>query len=419
MGTPQGSVISPLICNILLHELDIFIEGYCSIFSNFDYSSKKLSDEYNASRRYKNTPWESVWKRIRSLTHKDVSGTKIRAALKTVRKLDIAARGIRQRQDDPNMKKIQYIRYADDFILGTISSKEFAYKTLSCISLISDSLGMMLNINKTHVKHHEKGTLFLGYHIYGNYGFNVKWTKDKSRRVGGAVLRFAIPLERLFQRFADRGFFQLVKNRKSFKYVGRRVDKWLFLNNEYEIILRFNSVIRGIHYYYSGSTYRSVLDRFWHTMKRSAALTLAHKFKKRSAKWAFSKFGSELVVVNPKNGKEIKLLMPTVGEHKFKDGQLNYMLVTPKGVPLPITLNAVCSAEELDCAIPNCMQKAKEWHHVKHRKRLKGNSLQRAIHAYTAKQIPLCLNHHNLVHSGKYDGPSLRKLPGYTPSDFD
>ena len=45
--------------------------------------------------------------------------------------------------------------------------------------------------------------------------------------------------------------------------------------------------------------------------------------------------------------------------------------------------------------------------------------MQRKISAYTAKQIPLCLFHHNQVHSGKYDGPSLRKLKGYVPADFE
>jgi len=47
---------------------------------------------------------------------------------------------------------------------------------------------------------------------------------------------------------------------------------------------RYNKVIRGIANYYTGSSQKSVLDRFWHTMKRSAALTLAHRKKKRSAK---------------------------------------------------------------------------------------------------------------------------------------
>jgi len=95
------------------------------------------------------------------------------------------------------------------------------------------------------------------------------------------------------------------------------------------------------------------------------------------------------------------------------------MLINPKGVPLPITLSAIISASELNCAIPNCTLKATEWHHVKHRKRIKGDHRQRTIYAYTAKQIPLCNNHHSLVHNGKYDGPSIRKLPGYTSSDFD
>lgn len=178
-------------------------------------------------------------------------------------------------------------------------------------------------------------------------------------------------------------------------------------------------MIRGIEYYYSGSTFKSVLVRFWHTMKRSAALTLAHKLKKKSASWAFSKFGKELTVINPKNGKIIKLLIPVSSKSEFKVGDLNYMLVTPLGPPVPITLNAVCSAEELNCAIPNCTLKANAWHHIRHRKRVKGLERKRSISSYFAKQIPLCKSHHNLVHAGKYDGPSLRKLPGYTPSSFD
>ena len=423
VGTPQGSIISPLICNILLHKLDCFMNEYINKYSNFDSKNRKISEEYYKSRKYMNTEWETVWKNVRELTHKSVSGDKIRAALRTVRKLDAAAKGVKYYQEDPNMRKIQYIRYADDFLIGLISDKKFARETLNIVSLFSDSLGIRLNIEKSGVKHHEKGTLFLGFKIYGDYGFNVKWRKNKdghSQRMGDAVLKFGIPLERLFKRYADRGFFQRVKKKKSEKFVGRRQDKWLFLDHEYDIIQRYNSVVRGIKYYYSCSTYRSTLDRFWHNLKRSAALTLAHKNKKRSAKWAFEKFGNNLTVTNRKGDKTVSFEIPSAGGNiKFANGNLDYMLVVPKGVPLPITLTAVCSASELDCAVPNCTLKASEWHHVKHRKRIKGNQKQRAIYADTPKQIPLCKNHHNLVHAGKYDGLSLRKLPGYIPSDFD
>jgi hypothetical protein len=379
IGTPQGSIISALVCNILLHELDCFIEKYINKYSNY--------------------------------------------ALRNIQKLDAAAKRVKYYKEDKNERKIQYIRYADNFVLSLISDKKFANETLCAISNFSGVLGMTLNRDKSGVKHHEKGTLFLGFKIYGNYGLNVKQRTNKdsfTQSVGDFVLRFGVPLERLFERFVDRGFFAKIKNKKSEKFVGKRVDKWLFLNSEYDIIQRFNSVVRGIQFYYSCSTYKSVLNRFWHNLKRSAALTVAHKNKKRSARWAFNKFGKDLTVTNNKNGKKVSFLIPSSGgKIKFADGNVDYMLVVPKGAPLPITLTAVCSASELDCAIPNCTLKASGWHHIKHRKRIKGNQRQKSLYAYTAKQIPLCKNHHLLVHSGKYDGPSLRKLPGYTPSDFE
>lgn len=174
LGAFQGSVVSPLLCNILLHELDVYLKSYCSKFSNLNSSFRRIPEKYNENRRSQNSGWISVWGRIRTTAHKNISGAKIRAALRTIIKLDAAARRVRYYQEDLSTRKIQYIRYAGAFILGLISTKEFAYKTLSCISLISDSLGMVLNVNKTQVRHHEKGTLFLGYQIYGDYKFNVK-----------------------------------------------------------------------------------------------------------------------------------------------------------------------------------------------------------------------------------------------------
>ena len=52
------------------------------------------------------------------------------------------------------------------------------------------------------------------------------------------------------------------------------------------------------------------------------------------------------------------------------------MLVPPEGVSLPVTLSAVCVASELSCAIPSYTLKAAHWHHVKHRNRVKGSSIQ-------------------------------------------
>jgi len=145
--------------------------------------------------------------------------------LSNLRKNVTAKLGIRYYKEDPEQMKIQYIRYADDFICGMISNKKTAYEALSYIALCAANVGMSLNEEKTNVKHHEKGVHFLGYHIYGDYGHKIKWKPDKSQRIGDVILKFAIPLNKLFVKFCERGFFMKVKNRKSSKMVGRRVDK--------------------------------------------------------------------------------------------------------------------------------------------------------------------------------------------------
>lgn len=70
--TPQGSIISPPICNILFHDLDSFVEGYINKYSNYADRSENVSAEYIAMRRYKGTFFESVRQELRLLVHKNV-----------------------------------------------------------------------------------------------------------------------------------------------------------------------------------------------------------------------------------------------------------------------------------------------------------------------------------------------------------
>lgn len=421
IGTPQGSILSPIICNIMLNQFDNYMEKLMQ--KTFVKRSKAVSEEYNETRRTGGTPWESIFNDIKAVTEKRVAAIKIRGALRGIRKLDAAMKGVKYYSLDLLWRKLLYVRYADDFIAGFIGPKSEAYKILCYMAtLVSCLFQMELNTEKSGVRHINKGVIFLGYHIWWKQGLNTKWYGKQ--RLGRTYLFFSIPLQKLFQRFTDRGFFQLVSTSrgKGTKYVGKRQDKWLFLKTDAEIIQRFNSVINGVANYYSGSTQKSVLDRFWTALKRSAALTLAHKHQKRSAKWAFKEYGSELSVIVNKKGKNertISIFIPKSSPVKWGKQNLNTMLVKPAGIPIPVTLTAVCSAKELKCCIPNCTLQADQWHHVKHRSKIKGNAKLRKITAYVSKQIPLCNNHHKAVHNGSYGGPSLRKLPGYTPGDFD
>jgi len=354
----------------------------------------------------------------------------ISKALSQIRSQDRALKGIRSQKIDDNWRKLKYVRYADDILLGFIGPRSEAINILIYISnFVGINCRMDLNSEKTKVIHHEKGVEFLGYKIWKKYGLKQKLLTDKKgfkKRQESNRLNFGVPLSKLFSRFAERGFLKKSSLGRSDRWVGRRQDKWLFLKSDHEIVHRFNSVISGIMNYYSGSTQKHVLSRLYFVLKKSCALTIAHRNNKRSAWWTFNNYTKDIVVkYMNKAGKNIKieLLMPKSSPAKWfpqkKSMNLSALFPIIQGNPIPKTLSLICSAKDLLCAIPNCPNKAGEWHHVKHQKKIKGTERKKFITAYSAKQIPICKAHHNLIHNGKYDGPSLKKLNGYIPSDFN
>ena len=128
-----------------------------------------------------------------------------------------------------NWRRLTYVRYADDFLLGFIGPKKEAVEILIYISGFVDVyLGMKLNTDRTNVRHHEKGVYFLGYKIWKRYGLNIKWETDslgRKQRNESARLNFSVPLEKLFLRYSERGFLQKASKKSADKFVGRRQDK--------------------------------------------------------------------------------------------------------------------------------------------------------------------------------------------------
>jgi group II intron reverse transcriptase/maturase len=424
VGTPQGSILSPLFCNILLHEFDVEVRNIINSINNT--RNKKVSAAYKeATSQYVGSEWEHAIDSVFKLTP-SVDKREVRKHFRKIRVLNARTDSITYLDEDPNYRKLQYVRYADDFLLSFIGPKSEAAHILKVlVQYLWYICKLEVNTDKVAITHHKKWLLFLGYKIKGHYDLNVKWDKDRGQRIGGTTLKLGVPLERLFNRFAERGFFQKARKGKATKLVARRQDKWLFMS-DVDIVKRYNAVVRGISNYYSLSTRQSVLYELFYSLRRSCALTLAHKHKKKYAKWAFDKYGKDLRIEVDCSKEPTGFYLPSISKDvygpkskkKSKEVSMSDLTMKIQGTTIPSTLHAVCHASELDCCIPGCTNKASDWHHIKHRKKYKGSDSARKLLSYTAKQIPICKAHHVSIHSGKYDGPSLRKLEGFIPEDF-
>ena len=109
IGTPQGSVASPILANIYLHELDLFVEGLQQKYEKG--SKRKDSPEYHRVN----------YRRQRALKRSGgIMTPEIRALTKQMRSLPSMD------TFDPGFVRVKYIRYADDWIVGVTGPRSLA-----------------------------------------------------------------------------------------------------------------------------------------------------------------------------------------------------------------------------------------------------------------------------------------------------
>ena len=418
VGTPQGSIISPILCNIFLDKLDKFVLKELKPRYERTAGSRKISEEYlDATSRWKDNLWSDVKDTARELAPKVPYRILVRS-LEKVRVENAKA------EDVPYYEKsdvrLTYARYADDLLVGLRGDKDTAKRIVQEIVGFceGDSLRMQINAEKSGVRHVHQGVLFLGYKIFNRPGFRS--TGLGKQRAKHTRMMFGVPIERLVKRYAEKGFLQKAKKGNQDKYVARYQTKFVFLQ-PYYLISRYNAVVRGLVNYYSGSERRSALGELIHTLRRSAALTLAHQQKKQSARYAFQRWGKDLTASTTTRSdsseeRSISFKTPSLANTgtRWSAGDINE--VTRKriiGFAYPKTMVLVSRAQDLLCAIPDCDSQAEQWHHIKHRRKVKGEGWGHARVVATARQIPVCKHHHRQIHAGKYDGISLKNLKAY------
>lgn len=303
-GIPPGSILSPLFCNIYFHELDIYLE--------------KIKQEYNyATKRSTNKESEILANRVSYMRNKGLDTSNRYEYLYMMRKM---LNTPSKKQDDSYIR-IHYVRYADDFVIGVEGSYDIAKTILKkVITFMSSSLSLNLNNTKTGItKYSEKRVKFLGYnisapHFKGNNKSLETISPENSDKIiskrNKIRIRIDMDTEKVLKRLETNRFIRKRNAVSDGQYLEYRATfKSNLINLDHAYILKYyNSVIREIYNYYSFVNNTQDLAHVICRLTESCALTLARKFKMRTMRLAYRKFGEHLGCdIKLKDGEEKRI----------------------------------------------------------------------------------------------------------------
>lgn len=393
VGTLQGGILSPLLSNIYFDKFDKFIEDLKLKLdkgqrraSNLLYT--KLVRKYGAVKLF---PKE----------YKNISSVN---------------------PFDKKFKRVHYVRYVDEFLIGVIGSKDEANIIRNEINLyFLENLGLELNMEKTLITHRSSLKKFLGY-IIGSKEVMYKISINNRIRNGRRqILTLFIDKIKVIKKLCELGYCD-----KS----GKPLPNFRLLHQTQSLSnLNAVRIIIGLNAYYKLANNRnSVMNSIVFIIRTSLAKMYAAKYKKQTIAAIYK-------VAGPFLHKRIRVKNPLgATEYKLEDfsGSLEKLEIPKVCLPRKAIYNkpdlsihanvkdeivfenifkniynfSIRGTRAINMACNICGSFVDvEMHHVRKLSDIKSKDLvSKAMIASTRKQIPLCRKHHYEVHGKKYKG---------------
>jgi len=406
-GVPQGSIVSPILANVVLHELDLFMEILKERFetgkrrkANKDYIH--YSNKINRLRRKYDT-----------LKGKEGNKEKLQEIKRVIQQLKQRRRKFPSSDPfDEEYKRLYYCRYADDFGVGIIGSKADAEAVRQQIKqYVEGTLKLTVSEEKSHIRHGKEGVMFLGYWIKTYTGNRIVKVKRGKRHFTfesvNERLQLQIPPEKLLK-------FCISKRYGNYNTGKTRHKQDLVNLSDAEIILAYNAELRGwANYYALALNAKRDMNKLAYLWWQSLLKTLARKHKttvNKTAKRLKTDDGYALIVKGEKKTRVIRVfrlkdLKPPTLKDSHVDIQPNVFALTLSRSELIRRLNAE------RCEYCGTVEGPFEVHHIRRMKDVEhGKQLwQKVMASRNRKTLILCLQCHHLLHAGKLPDVSYFK----------
>ena len=385
-GVPQGGVLSPLLTNIFLNEIDTYIEQTL-IPQNTRGDRRERNPEFariEGNRQY-------AWKTHRLERYRQL--TQDRRQIPSVN------------PNDPNYRRLEYCRYADDFLLGFAGPKHEAETIKQQVADALKALGLELSESKTLITHAtDERARFLGYEIYVAR-CDTKITHGK-RAINGHVM-FSVPAT------VPRDWKAKVSKHNKPHH---RTN--LSIRSDFDIVTTYAVEFQGlVNYYTLAYDVAGKLYPVKYAYRVSLLKTLAHRHK-RSVVWAYRRYKriseegvTAIVVEVPRKDKK-----PLVA--KFGAKPIHYdsraIIADEKKVIWPSRNELVRRLLAEECELCGSRQDI-EVHHVRKLKDIQRRYQGRPnppdwairLMELRRKTMVVCAKCHHRIHTGTYDGPRL------------
>lgn len=389
LGTPQGSVLSPILANIYLHEFDEFMETLKREYDKGKF--RKVSSEYQI--------WISRWRRAK----KGIGNYGIRESHEHMVKLNT------RDPMDPNYRRLQYTRYADDFTVFISGSKMETMEIRDRIAdYLSQELKLVLNLEKTKITNlNDENPRFLGFEIH-KLIYDPK-DRHSPRKSANGSLMLLMPKDVIDKKMKDVS--------KGYKPTPRKGVSGFSIEH---LIRLYNAEFEGLYNYYAIAPNVSSRMRSYRWMHlRSLQRTIAWKEHIPVGK-VLKKYS---VPTNRKDGHGIRMAFGIVRKGKAPVIYFDKSIVhktfpqdIPKDSPaefgkelrdrLMLKTCEVCGSHDLIEVhhVRNLGQTVEDY---KQRKKALPDWV-RLMHNWNRKTLVLCSQCHKALHRGRLKIPEER-----------